>query len=513
MAIFNNNNYIVLLKTLLPRIPMILKTLVLNRLHLSSASAKQDSRTELTVAIIRSLINYSTPLSIGKQQRRSMRDQGIKGPMWVSKVCLPAPEDESEDVKVAVIEAINALKVSGEEDFEIPQVVPVEAEWTGYRRSISRDVDKGTDSLPDDMSEEEKYWELKKDSPANMVILYFHGGAFFLMDPSTHRVPVSYLSKLTGAPVLSVRYRLAPQHPFPAALLDALVAYLSLIAPPPGSLHAPVPPEKIVLAGDSSGGNLCLSLLQTLLTLRRINAPTVLFHGKEVSIQLPAGVATVSPWCDVTRSLPSVHANAMLDYIPPPHDAYGHRSAAGDHHPPYPPLPMQPDNIWPCSPPRVDLYSNASAVAHPLVSPLAARKELWENAPPVFIAMGEESLSDEGLITARKVHQAGGAVAVEQFEGMPHCFALLMLGAPAARRCFRGWATFCRDAVARQVDRIRTGHVSFIKRKLLSTIQIPFDEVHPLRDDEVEMLMQENMKRRVEGEKALRDQWRQRAKL
>jgi hypothetical protein len=127
--------------------------------------------------------------------------------------------------------------------------------------------------------------------------------------------------------------------------------------------------------------------------------------------------------------------------------------------------------------------------------------------------MGEESLSDEGLITARKVHQAGGAVAVEQFEGMPHCFALLMLGAPAARRCFRGWATFCRDAVARQVDPIRTGHVSFIKRKLLSTIQIPFDEVHPLRDDEVEKLMQENMKRRVEGEKALRDQWRQRAKL
>lgn len=182
MAIFNNNNYIVLLKTLLPRIPMILKTLVLNKLHLSSASAKQDSRTELTVAIIRSLINYSTPLAIGKQQRSSMRDHGIRGPMWVSKVCLPAPEDESEDVKVALIEAINALKVSGEEDFEIPQVVPVEAEWTGYRRS--RGVDKGTDSLPDDMSEEEKYWELKKDSPANMVILYFHGGAFLFVNIS-----------------------------------------------------------------------------------------------------------------------------------------------------------------------------------------------------------------------------------------------------------------------------------------------------------------------------------------
>ena len=322
------------------------------------------------------------------------------------------------------------------------------------------------------------------------------------MDPSTHRVPVSYLSKLTGAPVLSVRYRLAPQHPFPAALLDALVAYLSLIAPLPGSLHAPVPPEKIVLAGDSAGGNLCLSLLQTLLTLRRI-APTVRFHDQEVSIELPAGVATVSPWCDVTRSLPSVHANAMLDYIaPPPQRSDGHAL--------YPPLPMHPDNIWPCSPPRVDLYSNASAVAHPLVSPLAARKELWERAPPIFIAMGEESLSDEGLITARKVHQAGGTIAVEQFEGMPHCFALIMLGTLASRRCFQSWARFCCDAVARQVD--RTEYVRFTKRKL-STIQIPFAEIHPLRDEEVEKLMQENMKRRVEGEKALQDQWRQRAKL
>ena len=170
MAMFNN--CIVLFKTWLPRIPMILKTLVLNWLHLSSASAKQDSRTELTVAIIRSFMNYSMPVS--KQQRGSIYDHGIKGPMWVSKVCLPAPED---DARTAVIEAINALKLSGEEDFETPKVVPVEAEWTGYRRG----VDEKT--AQPDMSEEEKYRELKKDSPVDMAILYFHGGAFLSVNP------------------------------------------------------------------------------------------------------------------------------------------------------------------------------------------------------------------------------------------------------------------------------------------------------------------------------------------
>ena len=89
------------------------------------------------------------------------------------------------------------------------------------------------------------------------------------MDPCTHRVPIAHLSRLTGAPVLSVRYRLAPQNPFPAALVDALTAYLSLIHPPPGSLHDPVPANKIIISGDSAGGNLSLVLLQTLLTLRR----------------------------------------------------------------------------------------------------------------------------------------------------------------------------------------------------------------------------------------------------
>jgi hypothetical protein len=155
-----------LFKALLVRVPMILKTLVLHGLRLSPGTGKQDLRTEVTVAIVRSFLDQSLPVS--KQQEASKRDPGIKGPMWVSKVTLPAPEDA---VKVAVIKAINELKMSGSETFEIPSVLPVEAEWTGYRSGVNKHAPQP------DLSEEEKYRELKKEAKSDMVILYIHGGA------------------------------------------------------------------------------------------------------------------------------------------------------------------------------------------------------------------------------------------------------------------------------------------------------------------------------------------------
>ncbi|GAD95260.1 lipase/esterase, putative [Paecilomyces variotii No. 5] len=488
------NSPIAKLKALLWRIPLILKTVVLHGVHLSPVSGKQDLRTELTVAIIRSFINYGMPVS--KQQKGSMRDPGIKGPMWVSKIALPAPED---DVQRAVLDAVEHLKTTGEEAYDVPGVTPVEAEWTGYRRGVDKNAPQP------DISEEEKYKELRKDSPADMVILYLHGGAYYLMDPCTHRVPVAHLSKMTGAPVLSVRYRLAPQHPFPSALVDALTAYLSLIYPPPGSLHDPVPANKIVLAGDSAGGNLCLVLLQALLTLRRISSTaSVRFHGKDVPIELPAGATLVSPWCDVTRSMPSVYRNARFDYLGPPPQV---PEAL------YHPYPFPDDDVWPRNPPRVDMYAYANCLAHPLVSPLAAPKELWKDAPPVFMVMGEEGLTDEGLLVARKIHYAGGTVVVEQFEGMPHCFGMLMLGTAAGRRSFETWTQFCRDVVAGRPIK-RTGEVTYLQYKLRGTKNIPIEEAcPPLSDEEIDKLLQKGRNWRIDGEQALMSEWKEKAKL
>ncbi|PYH92745.1 hypothetical protein BO71DRAFT_382953 [Aspergillus ellipticus CBS 707.79] len=486
------DNPIGLLKEILLRVPLILKTIFLHAIRLSAVTGKQDMRTELTVAVIRSFLAFKSP--IGKQQKDSIRDPGVKGPMWVSKVTLPRPEDDIQD---AVIKAIEDLKV-GDVTYHIPGVAPVEAEWTGYRSG----VDKNTPQP--DISEEEKYEELRKESKEDMVILYFHGGIYFLMDPCTHRPAVAQLSKRTGARILSVRYRLAPQNPFPAALVDALVAYFSLISPPPGSLHEPVPPNKIVFAGDSAGGNLCLVLLQALLTLRHVY-PTIRFHGRDIPVELPAGVALSSPWCDMTRSMPSVHHNSIYDYIAPP---------TQDPASIYRPLVVPEDDIWPVKPPRIDLYANANALLHPLVSPIAGCKEIWKDAPPVYIAMGEESLSDEGLVVARKMHEAGVPVVVEQFEGMPHCFGLIMIGTPSGRRFYDGTAEFCRDAVAGKIPAgtSLSGDVTYIKYKLQGTHYIPLKNAVPLTDEEVDERLRSSAQWRLEGEKELQREWLQNLK-
>lgn len=155
-----------LLKALLIRIPLILKTLFLHGVHMSPVTGKQDLRTELTTAIIRSFITFKLPL--GQTQKNSMRDPGIKGPMWVSKVVLPEP---GFGVRDAVLSAIESLR-SGEETFDFPAVDAVEAEWTGYRSGV------GKRTPQPDISEEQKYRELRRESTSDMTILYFHGGAY-----------------------------------------------------------------------------------------------------------------------------------------------------------------------------------------------------------------------------------------------------------------------------------------------------------------------------------------------
>ncbi|PYI33063.1 hypothetical protein BP00DRAFT_424445 [Aspergillus indologenus CBS 114.80] len=491
----NFDNPLSVLKAILVRIPLVLKVIFLHTIRLSPVKGKQDLRTELTVAIIRSLLSFSA--SISEQQNASIRDPGIKGPMWVSKVTFPQPEIDVQD---AVVKAIETLR-TGDETYDLPGVAPVEAEWTGYRSGVDKNAPQP------DISEEAKYEELKKESTEDMVILYFHGGIYFLMDPCTHRPTVAQLSKRTGAPVLSVRYRLAPQHPFPAALTDALVAYLSLISPPPGSLHDPIPANKIILAGDSAGGNLSLVLTQLLLTLRRVQ-PTIRFHGRDIPIALPAGVATSSPWCDMTRSMPSVAHNAIYDYLDAPTS-----TPATD--PFFRPLVVPADDIWPVKPPRVDLYVHASSLLHPLVSPIAGDAELWADAPPVLLSIGEEGLTDEALVLARKMHRAGAPILVEQFEGMPHCFGLVMLDTPSGRRFYDGMARFCRDAVFHEgkETKAKSGEVTFIGYKLLSEKAIPVEKAVPLSDEEVEERLRVNAQWRLDGERELQREWADKARL
>jgi hypothetical protein len=234
-----------LLKTLLPKLPFILRVVVLHIFRMSEPAKYLNLRSDVTVNFLRDMILNSEPQAISKTQALSTRDPGVKGRIWISKICARTPPEQSvRDTLLAVVESMKGNLVPAASKCRIPNIVPVSAEWTGYRAHASSDS-----KLPK-IPEAEKYKEMMKECKSPVTVLYFHGGAYYMLDPSTHRPSTKRIAKLTGGRVYSVRYRLAPQNPFPAALLDALVAYMTLLYPPSEAIHEPVLPENIVFSGD-----------------------------------------------------------------------------------------------------------------------------------------------------------------------------------------------------------------------------------------------------------------------
>ncbi|KAK3110405.1 hypothetical protein LTR53_015338 [Teratosphaeriaceae sp. CCFEE 6253] len=419
-----------LLKFLFPQLPALANTTLWHTLGMTETSSKWDLRTHLTVQVLRQMMRGggSKPPSIERVQGQTLKDSGIKGQMWVAKATVAAPSPADESLREAVFKAIADMS-EGEVQYTRPELANTEVEWTGFRPSAGKD-----EPLPD-ISEADKFKGLMDElsRTSRTTLLYFHGGAYYLCDPSTHRQLTSRLAKETHGRVCSVRYRLAPQAAFPAQLLDGFLVYLSMIYPPPGSMHEAVSASDIVFAGDSAGGNLVFALVQLLLQLHRSNdKPTVNFHGKIVDVPLPAGATANSGWFDICRAMPSLLSNSKYDYLPPPnHDDSMTR--------------FEKDSVWPADPPRGDLFCDLSLLDHPLTSPLAA--ESWEGAPPMYLCTGEECLSDEDCIVAARAASQGVKVQFEQYEAAPHCFAMLMPTLPTGDRCLRSWGAFCRKCV------------------------------------------------------------------
>lgn len=171
-----------------------------------------------------------------------------------------------------------------------------------------------------------------------------------------------------------------------------------------------------------------MALTQLLLELQRTNT-TVQWYGETLTIPLPAGVALSSPWLDMTHSSPSVKTNAPWDYLPSLHgtEAAPNRPACA---------------AWPASPPRKVLYCADALITHPLVTLLVARD--WRRCPPVYMSTGWEMLADEDKYLAGVLHAQGVRVVWEEFEAMPHCFAMVLTENPMSRRCFDAFAGFIK---------------------------------------------------------------------
>ncbi|PVF98638.1 hypothetical protein CPB86DRAFT_732917 [Serendipita vermifera] len=229
------------------------------------------------------------------------------------------------------------------------------------------------------------------------VILFLHGGAYYMFSAATHRTITIPLSKYTDARVFALDYRLAPETRFPGQLHDAVLAYLRLIE----DLH--IPPENMLICGDSAGGGLTMSLL---LYLRDNNYP------------LPAGAIVMSPWVDLTMSCDSWDSNAEFDLVPIPE--------AGDH--------LNPILCF-LGPEGMTKY-----LTHPYASPLFGS---MDGLPPMLIQTGDaEVLRDESMLLAHKATLAGVNIRHEIYEDQVHVFQMFPFIA-AAQKAMMG----CRDFV------------------------------------------------------------------
>lgn len=234
-------------------------------------------------------------------------------------------------------------------------------------------------SAPDRPAE----WLRPPAAEPGRVVLYLHGGGYVIGSPRSHRHLAAAIATAAGARALLLDYRLAPEHPFPAAVDDATAAYRWL-------LDQGVAPRGIVIAGDSAGGGLTVA---TLLALR------------EAGVPLPAAAVCISPWVDLTCGGDSYRTKADADPIV-------RRGGVEE---------------------MARAYLGATPPRTPLASPLFAD---LRGLPPVLIHVGsEEVLLDDAVQLAARAKAAGVDATLEIYDRMIHVwhwFLPMLDEAPAA---------------------------------------------------------------------------------
>jgi epsilon-lactone hydrolase len=214
-------------------------------------------------------------------------------------------------------------------------------------------------------------WLIPPNSPPDRALVYLHGGGFVYGVTPQHIAMVAHLARRMGIRALLVDYRLAPEHPFPAALDDCATACRWL-------LNQGIAPQNTVLAGDSAGGNLTLT---TLMKLRDGGEP------------LPAAAACLSPLADLSvRHSPTGCRDPLLSL-----SALRFYSAA---------------------------YAAGSDGRAPLISPVYGD---WHGLPPLLVHVGDdEILHDDATRIAAASRAAGVDVRMETYPRMWHVFQLFL---------------------------------------------------------------------------------------
>jgi len=211
-------------------------------------------------------------------------------------------------------------------------------------------------------------WQIPPGTGAASCLLYFHGGGYLFGSPTSHRHLTSKLAASAGMRCLSVDYRLAPEHPFPAAVDDAFAAYRWL-------LDQGLAARRIAVAGDSAGGGLAVSLM---------------LKAREEALPLPAAAVLLSPWTDLACDRPSYASRAAVD---PSITQTGIQDTA-------------------------NAYLAGADVTTPLASPVYAN---LSGLPPCLVQVGEkEVLLDDSRDLVTSMRRSGTVAELEVWDGMVH---------------------------------------------------------------------------------------------
>ncbi len=238
-------------------------------------------------------------------------------------------------------------------------------------------------------------WIEWKGKDSGRYILYLHGGGYVICSPRTHRDLVWRIARASCARALLIDYRLAPEHPHPAAVQDALTTYRWL-------LDSGIDPSRIAVMGDSAGGGLALVLIQ---------------QARELHLPLPACAVCLSPWTDLTCSGASMRTNSRND-------------------------PVIPSRAVPDF---ARLYVPEGDLAAPTASPLFGD---FAGFPPVLIHAGtDEVLLDDARRVADKLSETGADVDLKIWPCMIHVFQALAFILPEARVAINEIGNFVKSRI------------------------------------------------------------------
>lgn len=234
-------------------------------------------------------------------------------------------------------------------------------------------------------------WIAWSDRPqSGHALLWVHGGGFNSGSCNTHRDLATRLADVTGARVLTINYRLAPEDPFPAAIDDAVAAYRAL-------LDQGVSTDQLLIGGDSSGAGLALSALLRL---------------RDEGVALPRAAVLISPWVDLALTGPTLESKIDVD---PMTSREGLQAAA----------------TW---------YLNGHDPADPAASPLYAD---LHSLPPLLILAGDhEVLLSDATRFAEKARQDGVDVQLSIWDEMWHCWPAWSAELPEGREALDQIAQF-----------------------------------------------------------------------